>query len=103
MHLFLECPFAQICWSKLKLQIGNSHPFSELESIRNQLNVPFFMDIIIMFNWCIWMQRNDLIFKGLQPHPDNCYAHFKREFALVILRAKSRLKQPMTEWLEALL
>ena len=41
MHLFLECPFAQICWSKLQVQIGNSHPFTELESIRNQLNVPF--------------------------------------------------------------
>ena len=94
-HLFLECPFAQACWSTIQLQTGTSQPFVELESLRNQLNVPFFMDTVVLFSWCIWMQRNDFIFKGLQPHPDNCLAHFKREFSLVILRAKSRHKSLM--------
>jgi hypothetical protein len=33
---------------------------------------------------------------------DSCRRHFQQEFALVILRAKSRFKSAMSEWLEAL-
>ena len=90
-HLFLDCPFAQACWSKLQLQIGTSQPLAEFESLRFQLHVPFFMEIIILLSWCIWMQRNDQIFKGLQPHSDNCLVRFKREFSMVILRAKFKI------------
>ena len=48
------------------------------------------------------MQRYDFIFKGLHPLPlAVCLVHFKNEF--VILRAKSRNKLAMSEWLEVLL
>ena len=47
------------------------------------------------------MQRNDFIFKGIQPSPNSCITNFKKEFALVILRAKSRHKVAMSERLEA--
>jgi hypothetical protein len=59
------------------------------------------MDIIILMNWSIWMARNDLIFQGQQPNLQSVKALFRKEFALVILRAKSSLKQPMSSWLEA--
>jgi hypothetical protein len=42
------------------------------------------------------MQHNDLIFKGLHPHPDNCREHFKKKFALTIVRAKVRHKANMS-------
>jgi hypothetical protein len=100
VHLFLHCPFAQSCWAILGLTIGDNDPYTTLEELQDQLAVPFFMEIIILLSWCIWMQRNDLIFKGIQPSQDNCRAHFCKEFALVILRAKESAKQAMSSWIE---
>jgi hypothetical protein len=58
------------------------------------------MDIIILKSWCIWMARNDFIFKALQPTLLAVKVRFKKEFALVILRAKNRLKQHMQSWID---
>jgi len=70
--------------------------------LKQQLVVPFFMEIIVLMSWSIWMQRNDLIFKVIQPSSDSCLQHFKKEFVLVILRAKSRHKENMSLWLDTL-
>ena len=85
-------PFAQVCWLKLNVVFVETNPFLALEEIKTQLHLPFFMDIIILFCWIIWMQRNDLIFKGIPPSPVRCLKTFIKEFALVILRAKARWK-----------
>ena len=100
-HLFINCPFAHLCWSSIGLVVGQDDAFITLENLRTQLGVPFFMDIIITMCWCIWMQRNDLIFRGIQPTQDQCHRHFGMEFSLVILRAKANQKQFMSSWLEA--
>lgn len=63
-HLFLDCQFVQGCWHILNLQTPNVEPFQVLQAFRDQLNVVFSMDIIILMAWCIWMARNDLIFKN---------------------------------------
>ena len=81
--------------------VGQDDAFTTLENLKIQLGVPFSMDIIITMCWCIWMQRNDLIFRGIQPTQDQCHRHFGKEFSLVILRAKVGLKQFMSSWLEA--
>jgi hypothetical protein len=105
-HLFIGCPFSQACWATIHIAFTEDEPedepFLALEEVKGQLAVPFFMEIIITFCWSIWMQRNDCIFKDLQPHPDSCLRHFKSEFALVILRAKARFKSPMSKWLDNL-
>ena len=101
-HLFIHCPFVISCWDAIGIQIGFDDPFTTLEQLKLQLGVPFFMEIIILMNWCIWMQRNDFIFKGIQPSQVSYLQHFKKEFALVILRAKPRHQTPMNLWLEAL-
>jgi hypothetical protein len=100
--MFLSCPFAQACWLKINITFVETDPFLALEEIKAQLSLPFFMDIIILFCWSIWMQRNDLIFKGIQPTPAACFQHFKNEFVLAILKAKVRHKTTMLEWQEAL-
>jgi len=99
-HLFIHCNFAQLCWSTIGLVVGQDDAFSTLENLKLLLRVPFFMDIIIIMSWCIWMQRNDYIFRNIQPSQDQCRRHFDKEFALVILRAKSSIKQHMSSWLE---
>lgn len=101
-HLFISCPFAQACWATINVVISMDDPFIALEDIRMQLAVPFFMDIIVTFCWNIWMQRNDSIFKGLQPQPSNCLQCFKLDFALVILLAMNRYKSPVLAWINNL-
>jgi len=101
-HLFFDCPFALACWIKLNIVLVGNSTWQVLEAIKEHINLPFFMEIMITFYWSLWMQRNDFIFRGIQPTPHRCFQFFMIEFALVILRAKTRHKDQMLEWLEAL-
>ena len=101
-HLFLQCNFTQSCWATLDLQVVTHNPFAAFGQFKLQLHVSFYMEIIIIMCWCIWMQHNDLIFRGIQPSSANYLAHFKKKFALVILRAKNRHEEPMSLWLDHL-
>jgi hypothetical protein len=94
-HLFLHCNFAWSCWTSLNLFIPVGDPFDVLISFRQQLSLSFFMDVIIIMSWSIWMARNDFIFNGLQPSLQSAKACFRKEFALVIIRAEPSLKHLM--------
>jgi hypothetical protein len=60
-HLFLLCDFARACWQLIVLTVPQSFgPFQILESFNAQLNVPFFMVVIIIMCWSIWAVRNNL-------------------------------------------
>jgi hypothetical protein len=64
-HLFLDCPFST-CWAWLQIQIDSSlEPFQIIESFRDQLQVPFFMEVIILMCWTIWRARNGMIFRKM--------------------------------------
>jgi hypothetical protein len=76
-HLFFTYPFAVACWSTNNLQVLHNDSFLTLEGFRLQLQIPFFMDFIITMSWCIWMQHNDLIFKGVQRSLALCFQHFR--------------------------
>nr|TKW33264.1 hypothetical protein SEVIR_2G222200v2 [Setaria viridis] len=100
-HLLLECPFAQVCRINLGLFIDlQQQPYDILSSFNNQLQVPFFMKIIVIMSWCIWMARNDWIFKAIDPTCQGTTIRFKHLFTLVLHRVKDFWKQPMAEWLE---
>jgi hypothetical protein len=79
LEISFECPYdiKFVGMYVLHLTIQPGDPFQTLSSLRAQLNAPFFMDAIIMMSWCIWMEWNDLIFKGIQlninkmSHPDS--------------------------------
>ncbi|KAG0545165.1 hypothetical protein BDA96_02G338400 [Sorghum bicolor] len=58
-HLFLYCPFTNTCWLALNTQL--------FESFKQQLNVPFFMEIVILYCWSLWTVWNRLILDGIQP------------------------------------
>jgi hypothetical protein len=61
------------------------------------------MGVLIIMSWSIWMARNDLIFRGIAPNMQSVSDNFKREFALVILRAKVSKQHLMSSWVEAAL
>nr|TKW31488.1 hypothetical protein SEVIR_2G109000v2 [Setaria viridis] len=103
-HLLLECPFAQDCWIHLGLYANlQLDPFSIMNIFKTQLQVPFFMEIIIIMSWCIWMARNDSIFRDIPPTTQGAIPRFKTIYSLVLHRVKEVRKQSMVEWLELML
>jgi hypothetical protein len=70
-----------------------------IKRIKTMIGLPFSMDIIIIMCWSIWSERNSWIFNNADPSIANCKNTFKREFLLVILRAKERHKENMSVWL----
>lgn len=101
-HLFLDCTFATTMWNTLGLNVHyTDDPLDIIVSFRYQLNVTFFMEIIISTCWAIWSVRNDSIFRHLAPSIQSGKRHFKLEFARVILRAREAYKPRINQWLEA--
>jgi hypothetical protein len=49
------CPFALDYWDLIHLLISLGAPYDILRSFKDQLQVNFFMDIIILMCWTIWM------------------------------------------------
>nr|TKW01373.1 hypothetical protein SEVIR_8G175700v2 [Setaria viridis] len=100
-HLLLQCPFAQECWINISLFANlTDEPYTILTSFKTQLQVPFFMEIIVLMSWCIWMARNDWIFRNITPSVQDAMMRFRTIFTQVVLRVKEAWKQSMFEWLE---
>lgn len=72
-HLFVDCPFARMCWDMLNVDIPLNGSFPELfAQIKSQLNTQFFMEAIILMCWTIWSARNELIFRGNSLNLSDC-------------------------------
>ena len=99
-HLFLTCPFATQFWASLGLLVPvfQEH-FQVVSSFRRQLNIPFFMEIIILGCWGIWMSRNDFIFRQLTPSVQGGQGILKKELARATHRAKNSIKEQFQEWI----
>jgi hypothetical protein len=100
LHLFLECPFVAQCWGAINIQIAQyPDPFEFLLSFRNQLGVPFFMEIIILMAWAIWKSTNDLIFRQLQSSFHGAKQFFREEFKLLLLKIKEDYLPLAEQWI----
>jgi hypothetical protein len=96
-------PFAKNCWNLIGVQVPQWLRADRATChLRRILKVLFAMEIIILMCWCIWSARNGWFFNAEDPGLENCKHQFKREFALVSLRAKPRRRQQMQEWFNGL-
>lgn len=103
-HLLLECPFANQCWNIVNVQINaNLSPYQLLTSFRDQLHVPFFMEIIVLMAWTIRKSRNDLIFRGINPSIQQAKLNFKEEWRTLLFRAKRRYYPTIEQWTAGLI
>ena len=80
---------------------NSTNIFQIMESIKSQLLTPYFMDVFITMCWAIWSSQNDKIFRGIDNSTRRCKEIFKKEFAQVILRAKTDIRPSMKTWLQA--
>lgn len=100
--LFFNCPFARRCWEKIGIQ-WNTHlsMFSRLAHTRQQQNVPFFMEAVIIAAWEIWKIRNDKIFKNGRVQLGTWFSNFRNQCLLQSLRFSDDLRSSFCVWLDA--
>lgn len=79
--------------------IGNDDPFVNLEHLRDQINRPFFMEIIVLLSWAIWMTRNNKILKQINASIQGCKALFLLEMDAMLLHAKKAYSPRLQEWI----
>jgi hypothetical protein len=100
-HLFQSCPFAIDCWDSVCPQRQRNIPFMDsIKDIKDKLQVPFSMDIIILASWSIWIVRNNKVFNNQRPSFNNWKAIFHEELRLLKFRIKNRHKEQFFSWLE---
>ncbi|GJN32254.1 hypothetical protein PR202_gb20745 [Eleusine coracana subsp. coracana] len=53
-HLFLRCNFAKSCWQSIGVSFPNTmFPTRVVSHVKRSLQLPFYMEIIIIMSWCI--------------------------------------------------
>jgi hypothetical protein len=99
-HLFLRCNFAKASWNSIGVTFTSSRTILQiLERIKEDLALLFFMEIIILLAWSIWHTRNNWIFNSLDPSVQCCRRTFKKEFFLLLHKAKPSLLPAMEAWI----
>jgi hypothetical protein len=79
-HLFLSCPFASACWDYICPERTMDLSIMEaIIDIKQKINEPFSMDIIILAAWSIWIVRNNKFFNNDSPSLDSWKAILKQE------------------------
>ena len=102
-HLFFHCPFAASCWDLIAFHsIDALSRFQIVESFKLIFTKEFFMEVFILLCWSIWTERNDLIFKGLQPSVMKCKVNLKKELTLLCFRVERRSEIAFVQWLESM-
>ena len=77
----MYCPFVKDCWNSVGILIDDSiDPIQIFDSFRDQLSVPFFMEVIIIMSWSIWTVRKRAVI--------DVWAFSRKIFGLLLWRAK---------------
>jgi hypothetical protein len=90
-HLFLRCNFVKACWNSIGMSPPRiPRPEEAAANLKQQLNVPFSIEIIILMTWSIWKCRNAWLFENKDPTVQHCKNEFTKELLLVIHRARGK-------------
>jgi hypothetical protein len=102
-HLFWTCPFASHCWDLIcPSRQANASVLEAFADLKQQLHVPFFMEITILASWAIWVSRNNLIFQAIQPSTQRWKDIYLEELNLLKFRIKKSYARAYFSWLDNL-
>jgi hypothetical protein len=80
MHLIFYCPFAKECWNIANFRFADFLSVWEIFlTWKLLLKEKFSLDLFILFCWCIWMVRNDVIFTNKNPTVEDCKRYIVSE------------------------
>ena len=72
------------------------------QDLKEKLNVPFYMEIIILGSWAIWISRNNKIFENIQPSFQGWKHIYFEELKLLSHRIKAKYAAEFNIWLTSL-
>jgi hypothetical protein len=102
-HLFFECNFSVRVWIYLQVNWTSGSGPEMLKNTKKSFKGPCFVEIIILACWNIWKQRNNKIFKNIQP----TFRNWKEGFIYDITMLKHRVKESsvasLSSWIDNLL
>lgn len=82
-HLFFNCEFAKKCWDKLGIVWSlEADIHIKIMKTRQQIGLPFFIEIFLIAAWELWKIRNRLVFDGLQATFARWLRNFKDKVSL---------------------
>ena len=89
-HLFLKCSFSRAIWfgSELSIRTDRLQVVLLKDWVKEWLLKPelqqqetwWFYGQFICYLWCIWLHRNDIVFKSQKPNPSRVIQHQKALF-----------------------
>jgi hypothetical protein len=102
-HLFFDCHSAACRWFALGIT-WNAHLniHQKIQAAKLDFAQPFFMEIFMIGAWCIWNERNDLIFNGKPPCLAAWKSAFKAQVSEHLIRIEASLHPSILLWLQAL-
>ena len=102
MHLLFYCPFAKDCWSWMDFHFADHLSIHQIFlAWKSLLKVEFSLDIFILLFWAIWMTRNDVIFRNMNPSVQDCKRHLTVETLLLLHRCKARIAPSLESWINS--
>jgi hypothetical protein len=102
-HLFFFCSSSEARWFAVGISWDEGADIHERILIaKRNFGLPFFMEVVMIGAWCIWNERNDLIFNGKLPCLASWKAQFKKEVLLHFYRIKPSLHPAIRSWLNSL-
>jgi hypothetical protein len=102
-HLFFDCHSAVSRWFALGISwIDHPNIHHKLQVAKLDFAQPYFMETFMIGAWCLWNERNDLVFNGKPPCLAAWKSTFKAQVSDHLIRIKSSLHPSILLWLQAL-
>lgn len=102
-HLFFSCQSACDRWNVISIAWNICLPIHQrLKVARRIFAYPFFMEIFMIGTWCIWQERNALVFYGIPPNLHRWKTLFKKEVLNHLPRINSGMHASIQHWLNLL-
>jgi hypothetical protein len=74
----------------------------KIQLAKSQFPFPFFMEVFMIAAWCLWNERNSLVFNGRAPGLSSWLLAFKKEVEVHLFRIKPVFHSSVRLWLASL-
>lgn len=99
-YIYSGTAYAQRCWGSLipNKKRGTS-VFEETMLAKAELPPHFGLEIVMLGCWSIWIQRNGIVFRNIQPTLHNWRFTLREELQLLQIKIKSKYSAELQHWI----